>query len=233
MHHLHCPLCSASTRRFVHPVLSHTGLTGCRLHLQRGANHHYTTCGHIYQHPSVSRQRHTHTCRHRSRSHPIPACQRTPAIIVNHNYGPTHVTSPQYNPVPEQSLALLSSANASLMLQNNALQSKVSNFQTALLQHKPVPQQLLALPSNVNASPTLENNEPLSKVSNLGTALQKAEQEASSAKSELSELKTSLVKASEEAAKESSEKDFAQKSIAPGFGNFDITVRAKVFVDRK
>lgn len=167
------------------------------------------------------------------------------------------------------------------MLQNKELLSKVAGLETALVQHKPIPQQPLALPSNVIASPTPQNNKlqpkvsnleaalqkaeqdassartelakmsnletalqkakqevssakvELSKVSHLQTALQKAEQEASSAKTELLEMQANLVKANEQAAKEASENNSAQNSIAPGFDNFDVTVRAKAFVDRK
>ena len=115
-------------------------------------------------------------------------------MIINHHYGPTHVTSLQHNPVPGQSLALS---------------------------------------SNANASPTPQNDELLSKVADLVTALQKAEQEASSAKAELSKLKANLDKTNKQAAKEAVDKDSAQQRIAPDFGNFDVTVRAKVLVDRK
>lgn len=280
MHHSHCPLCSASTHRFVHPALPHTGLTGCRHHSQRGVNHH-TTCTQTYHNSSVSHQRHACTCRRRAQGRAIPACQRTPATTVNHYCGPTHVTSLQRNLVPQQYLAPPSNANASLMLQNKELLSKVAGLETALVQHKPIPQQPLALPSNVIASPTPQNNKlqpkvsnleaalqkaeqdassartelakmsnletalqkakqevgfakvELSKVSHLQTALQKAEQEASSAKTELLEMQANLVKANEQAAKEASENNSAQNSIAPGFDNFDVTVRAKAFVDRK
>jgi chromosome segregation ATPase len=114
-----------------------------------------------------------------------------------------------------------STANTSIMRQNEELASKVADLQTALVQHKPVPQQQLALPSNVNASPTPQENELKSKVSLLEAALQKAEQEVSSAKTELLEMKANLDKVSKQGAN------------APDFGNLDVTVRAKVLVDRK
>jgi hypothetical protein len=137
MHHSHCSLCSASTHRFVHPALPHTGLTGYRHHLRRGTNNHHTTCTHTYEHSSVSHQRHTRPCR------PILACQRTPAMVVNHYYGPTHVMSLQQNLAPQQCLVMPSTANTSIMRQNEELASKVADLQTALVQHKPVPQQQL------------------------------------------------------------------------------------------
>ena len=58
------------------------------------------------------------------------------------------------------------------------------------------------------------NNELQSKVSSLESALQKAEQEASSTKTELSDLKANLDKASEQVAKEYSDRDSAQTRIA-------------------
>ena len=61
----------------------------------------------------------------------------------------------------------------------------------------------------------------LSKKSDLELALQKAEQDASSAKTELLKLKENLDKASKQAAN------------APGCGDFDVTVRAKVLAERK
>jgi hypothetical protein len=131
------------------------------------------------------------------------------------------------------------------MRQNEELASKVADLQTALVQHKPVPQQQLALPSNVNASPTPQENELKSKVSLLEAALQKAEQEVSSAKTELSKvsnLETALQKAEQEASSAKTEllemkanldKVSKQGANAPDFGNLDVTVRAKVLVDRK
>jgi hypothetical protein len=142
-------------------------------------------------------------------------------MVVNHYYGPIHVMSLQQNLTPQQCLALPLTANASLMLQNKDLLSKVADLQTALVKHKPVPQQPLALPSNVDVSPTPQENELQSKVSDLEAALQKAEQEASSAKTELLKMQANLVKANEQAAN------------APGLSNYDVTVRAKLLVDRK
>jgi myosin heavy subunit len=61
---------------------------------------------------------------------------------------------------------------------------------------------------------TSKNNELQSKISNLEISLQKAEQDASSTKTELSDLKANLDKASEQADKEGSDRDTAQTRVA-------------------
>lgn len=61
---------------------------------------------------------------------------------------------------------------------------------------------------------TTKNNELQSKITSLESTLQKAEQEASSTKTELSDLKANLDKAGEQAAKEGSDRDSAQTRVA-------------------
>jgi hypothetical protein len=59
-----------------------------------------------------------------------------------------------------------------------------------------------------------KTNEVQARISTLESSLQKAEQEASSTKTELSDLKTNLEKAGEQAAKEGSDRDTAHSRIA-------------------
>lgn len=61
---------------------------------------------------------------------------------------------------------------------------------------------------------TNKNNELQSKITSLENAVQKAEQEASSTKTELQELKASLDKAGDQAEKDGSDRDSAQTRIA-------------------
>ncbi|KAL1592772.1 hypothetical protein SLS60_011188 [Paraconiothyrium brasiliense] len=71
--------------------------------------------------------------------------------------------------------------------------------------------------SNLNkqaADQTSKQNELQARITALETSLQKAEQEASSTKTELSDLKANLEKAGEQAAKEGSDRDSAQTRIA-------------------
>jgi myosin heavy subunit len=71
--------------------------------------------------------------------------------------------------------------------------------------------------SNVNkqlSEQTIKNNELQSTISNLESSLQKAEQDASSTRTELSDLKANLDKASEQANKEGSDRDSAQTRVA-------------------
>jgi len=61
---------------------------------------------------------------------------------------------------------------------------------------------------------TSKTNELQAKISAIESSLQKAEQEASSTKTELSDLKTNLERAGEQAAKEGSDRDSAHSRIA-------------------
>jgi chromosome segregation ATPase len=136
----------------------------------------------------------------------------------------------QHKPVPQQQLALPSNVIASSTSQENELESKVSLLEAALQkaeQEVSSAKTALAKPSNLETALQKAKQDvnsakiELSKMSNLETALQKAEQEASSAKTELLEMQANLDKLSKQGAN------------APDFGNLDLTVRAKVLVDRK